>query len=48
MAEPDEFALHAPVPQVGFSVAIRITSFRIAAAVDGRGDAGGWCSPIYV
>ena len=36
MAEPDELALHAPVPRAGFSVAIRITSFRIAAGVDGR------------
>jgi hypothetical protein len=36
MTEPDEFALHAPVPHAGFSVAMRITSLRIAAAVDGR------------
>jgi len=38
MAEPDQFALHAPVSQVGFSVALRITSFLIAAAVEGRPD----------
>ncbi len=36
MAEPDQFALHPPVPHVGFSVAMRITSLRIAAVVDGR------------
>ena len=31
-----EFALHAPVPQAGLSVATRITSLRIVAAVGGR------------
>ncbi len=36
VAEPDELALHPPVPHVGFSVAMRITSFLIATAVDGR------------
>jgi hypothetical protein len=36
VAEPDEFALHAPVPHVGLSVAMRMTSLRIAAFVDGR------------
>ena len=36
VAELDEFALHPPVPQLGLSVAMRITSLRIAAAVDGR------------
>jgi hypothetical protein len=36
VAELDELALHAPVPQPGLSVAMRITSLRIAAAVDGR------------
>lgn len=36
MAELDQFALHPPVPQRGLSVAMRITSLRIAAAVDGR------------
>ena len=36
MAEPDEFALHPPVPHAGLSVAMRITSFRIAATVNGR------------
>jgi hypothetical protein len=36
VAEFHEFALHPPVPHVGFSVAIRITRFLIAAAVDGR------------
>jgi hypothetical protein len=36
VAELDEFALRAPVPQAGLSVAMRITSLRIAAAVDGR------------
>ena len=35
MAEFDEFALHSPVPG-GLSVAMRITSFLITAAVDGR------------
>jgi hypothetical protein len=32
----DEFAVHAPVPHVGLSVAMRMTSLRIAASVDGR------------
>ena len=32
MAELDQFALHPPVPQRGLSVAMRITSLRIAAA----------------
>jgi hypothetical protein len=36
MAEPDQFALHPPVSQDGFSMAIRMTSFLIAAAVGGR------------
>ena len=36
MAELDELALHAPVPQAGLSAAMRITSLRIAAAVRGR------------
>ena len=36
MAEFDEFALHTPMPQVGLSVAMRITSFRIATDVDGH------------
>jgi hypothetical protein len=36
VAESDEFASHPPVSQVGLSVAMRITSFPIAAAVDGR------------
>ena len=36
VAELDEFALHAPMAQAGLSVAIRITSVRIAAAVGGR------------
>jgi hypothetical protein len=36
VAELDQFALQAPVPHVGLSVAMRITSLRIAAAVDGR------------
>jgi hypothetical protein len=36
VAELDEFALHTPVPQVRLSVAMRITSLLIAAAVDGR------------
>jgi hypothetical protein len=35
VAEPDELASHAPVPHVGLSVAMRMTSFRIAAAVGG-------------
>jgi len=35
VAEFDEFALHSPVPG-GLSVAMRITSFLITAAVDGR------------
>ncbi len=33
VAETDEFALHPPVPHVGLSIAIRITSLRIAAGV---------------
>ena len=36
VAEFDEFALHATVPHVGLLVAMPITSFRIAATVDGR------------
>jgi hypothetical protein len=36
VAEPDQLALHPPVPPRGFCVAMRITSFLIAAAVDGR------------
>jgi hypothetical protein len=46
MAELDELAsheamapdraLHAPMAHVGLSVAMRITSLRIAAALDGR------------
>jgi hypothetical protein len=36
VAEPDKFALHPPVSHAGFSVAMRITSLRMAAAVDGR------------
>jgi hypothetical protein len=36
VAEPDQFALHPAVPHVGFSVAMRITSLRTAAAVDSR------------
>ena len=36
MAELDKLAAHAPVPHAGLSVAMRITSLLIAAAVDGR------------
>jgi hypothetical protein len=36
VAEPAEFVLHPSVPYVGLSVAIWITSLRVAAAVDGR------------
>ena len=36
VAEFDQLPLHPPVPQVGFSVAMRITSLRIEVAVDGR------------
>jgi hypothetical protein len=36
VAELDELALHAPMTQVGLSAVMRITSLRIAAAVDGR------------
>ena len=36
VAESDELALHASVPHVGLSVAKRITSVRMAAAVGGR------------
>jgi hypothetical protein len=36
VAETDEFALHPPVSPCGVFVAMRITSLRIAAAVDGR------------
>jgi hypothetical protein len=36
VAELDEFALHAPRPHIGLSAAMRSTSLRIAAAVDGR------------
>jgi hypothetical protein len=35
MAEADQFALHTPVSQVGFSVAMRMMSCLIAAAVGG-------------
>jgi hypothetical protein len=34
VAGPDRLALHPPVPHAGFCVAIRITSVRIAAAVE--------------
>ena len=34
--ELDQFALYAPVPHAGLSVAMRIRSLRIAAAVGGR------------
>jgi hypothetical protein len=36
VAEPDQLALHPPVPHAGFSVAMRITSLRIASAMGGR------------
>jgi hypothetical protein len=36
MAEPNQFTLHPPWSQVGFSAAMRITRFLIAAAVGGR------------
>jgi hypothetical protein len=36
MAEVDQFTLHAPMPQVGFSGALRTMRFVIAAAVGGR------------
>src|SRR5881394_2780566 len=36
VAESDELALHPSVPHAGLSVAIWITSLRIAAAVDAR------------
>jgi hypothetical protein len=36
VAEPDEFAVHPPVPQAGLSIAMRITSLRIVAGVGGR------------
>ena len=36
VAELDEFTLHAPVPHVGLSAAMRMTSFRMAAAMGGR------------
>jgi hypothetical protein len=35
VAESDEFALHAPVPPVGSSATMRITSSLIAASADG-------------
>ncbi len=38
MAEPDQFALHAPSSHAGFSAAMRMTSFLTAAAVGGRPD----------
>jgi hypothetical protein len=39
MAEPDQLALHAPMPpRWDFSVARRMTSFLITAAVGGRPD----------
>jgi hypothetical protein len=38
MAEPNQLALHAPMSQVGFSAAMRMTSFLIAAVVGGRPD----------
>jgi hypothetical protein len=36
VSERDQLALHPSVPDAGFSVAMRIPSLRIAAAVDGR------------
>lgn len=41
VAEPDKLVLHPSVHHAGLSVAMRITSWRIAAAVDGRPDVGG-------
>jgi hypothetical protein len=38
MAEADQFALHTPVSQVGFSVAMRMMSCLIAAAVGGTSE----------
>jgi hypothetical protein len=46
MAESDQFALHPPVSQVGFSFAMRTIRFLIAAAVGGRRGAGVRCNPI--
>ena len=48
VAEPASSPCTRRCPYVGLSVAMRITSLRIAAAVDGRRDAGGSCSPICV
>ena len=36
VTELDELALHPPVPHVGLSLAMRITSLLIATAVGGR------------
>jgi hypothetical protein len=36
VAKPDQLALYASVPYAGLSVAMRIKSLRIAAAVAGR------------
>jgi hypothetical protein len=38
VAEPDQFALHAPMSHVGFSAAMRMISFLIAVAIRGRPD----------
>ena len=44
VAEPDKLVLHPSVHHAGLSVAMRISSWRIAAAVDGRPDVGGSCN----
>ena len=36
VAEAAQLTLHPPMAYAGFSVAMRITSLRIVAAVDGR------------
>jgi hypothetical protein len=36
VAELDELAVNAPMPHVGFSVAMRIMNLRIAGGVDGE------------
>jgi hypothetical protein len=45
VAELDEFALHAPAPQVGLYVAMRITSFGSQLLWTVVQGAAGWRSP---
>ncbi|HET9258471.1 MAG TPA: hypothetical protein VFO16_25205 [Pseudonocardiaceae bacterium] len=47
MAKSNQLAPHTPMPQLGFSVAMRMASCLIAAAVGDARVGGVRCSPIY-